>query len=203
MGAPTHRRKVGNDEDERYVSIREPSAPRRLLRGRGRHERRPLDERRGRARPQDERRRQRLIVAGELDNFQIGGRRARRAEPRGDVGAQAPPDGVARRLDRGGPRRLGLEGRVLVSDVFSALEDEQFDWIISNPPFHKERDISYGPSQRLISQAPDHLSPGGRLVIVANGFLPYPDHLQRAFQDFHTLADNRRFKVYGAIKPSR
>ncbi|WP_339933842.1 methyltransferase [Vreelandella glaciei] len=97
----------------------------------------------------------------------------------------------------------GLEGRVLCSDVFSALEEEQFDWIISNPPFHKERDISYGPSQRLISQAPEHLSTGGRLVIVANGFLPYPDHLQRAFQDFHTLADNRRFKVYGAIKPSR
>lgn len=97
----------------------------------------------------------------------------------------------------------GLEGRVLNSDVFSALEGEQFDWIISNPPFHKERDISYGPSQRLISGAPEHLSAGGRLVIVANGFLPYPEHLQRAFQDFQTLADNRRFKVYGATKPSR
>lgn len=92
----------------------------------------------------------------------------------------------------------GLEGRVLFSDVFSELENEQFDWIISNPPFHKERDISYGPSQRLISQAPEHLNPGGSLVIVANGFLPYPEHLQRAFQDFHILADNRRFKVYTA-----
>lgn len=97
----------------------------------------------------------------------------------------------------------GLEGRVLGSDVFSALAGEQFDWIISNPPFHKERDISYGPSQRLISAAPEHLSAGGHLVIVANGFLPYPEHLQRAFQDFQTLADNRRFKVYSAIKPAR
>ncbi|MGO2240484.1 MAG: methyltransferase [Halomonas sp.] len=97
----------------------------------------------------------------------------------------------------------GLAGRVLHSDVFSALEGEQFDWIISNPPFHKERDISYGPSQRLINGAPEHLSAGGRLVIVANGFLPYPEHLQRAFQDFQTLADNCRFKVYAAIKPSR
>ena len=94
----------------------------------------------------------------------------------------------------------GLKGRVLSSDVFSALENERFDWIISNPPFHKERDISYGPSQRLISEAPEHLSAGGRLIIVANGFLPYPDHLQRAFQDFKTLADNRRFKVYAADK---
>ncbi|MBT2787385.1 MULTISPECIES: methyltransferase [unclassified Halomonas] len=97
----------------------------------------------------------------------------------------------------------GLEGRVLCSDVFSALEGEQFDWVVSNPPFHKERDISYGPSQRLISQAPEHLNTGGRLIIVANGFLPYPDHLQRAFQDFQTLADNRRFKVYGAVKTQR
>ncbi|SDN18097.1 methyltransferase [Vreelandella arcis] len=97
----------------------------------------------------------------------------------------------------------GLAGRVVSSDVFSALESEQFDWIISNPPFHKERDISYGPSQRLINEAPEHLSAAGRLVIVANGFLPYPDHLQRAFQDVQTLADNRRFKVYGANKPAR
>lgn len=97
----------------------------------------------------------------------------------------------------------GLEGRVLCSDVFSALGGEQFDWIVSNPPFHKERDISYGPSQRLISAAPEHLNVGGQLILVANGFLPYPDHLQRAFQDFQTLADNRRFKVYGAVKSQR
>ncbi|OJA04003.1 methyltransferase [Halomonas sp. QHL1] len=97
----------------------------------------------------------------------------------------------------------GLEGRVLCSDVYSVLEGEQFDCIVSNPPFHKERDISYGPSQRLISAAPKHLNTGGRLILVANGFLPYPDHLQRAFQDFQTLADNRRFKVYGAIKSQR
>ncbi|MFB9867461.1 methyltransferase [Vreelandella sulfidaeris] len=92
----------------------------------------------------------------------------------------------------------GLTGRVLQSDVYSALTGEAFDLIISNPPFHQERDISYGPSQRLISEAPEHLRSGGRLVMVANGFLPYPDHLQRAFQDFQVLSDNRRFKVYAA-----
>lgn len=93
-----------------------------------------------------------------------------------------------------------LSGRVLESDVYSALENEQFDLIISNPPFHQEREITYGPSHRLISEAPAHLRAGGRLVIVANGFLPYPDHLQRVFQDFEVLADNRRFKVYRAAK---
>ncbi|MDR5885097.1 MULTISPECIES: methyltransferase [Halomonadaceae] len=92
----------------------------------------------------------------------------------------------------------GLEGRVLQSDVFSALQGEHFDLIVSNPPFHQERDVSYGPSQRLISQAPTHLTSAGQLLLVANAFLPYPDRLQNAFGQFQTLADNRRFRVYRA-----
>lgn len=92
----------------------------------------------------------------------------------------------------------GLNGCVLHSDVFSALADQSFDAIVSNPPFHQERDVSYGPSQRLISQAPAHLTSAGQLMLVANAFLPYPNLLQKAFQQFQILADNRRFRVYSA-----
>ncbi|MDX1713535.1 MAG: methyltransferase [Halomonas venusta] len=93
-----------------------------------------------------------------------------------------------------------LIGRVLESDVYSALGGEQFDLIVSNPPFHQEREITYGPSARLISEAPNHLSAKGQLVLVANAFLPYPDVLESTFGGFETLADNRRFKVYRASK---
>ena len=93
-----------------------------------------------------------------------------------------------------------LSGRVLESDVYSALGGEQFDLIVSNPPFHQEREITYGPSARLISEAPNHLSAKGQLVLVANAFLPYPDVLESTFGGFETLADNRRFKVYRASK---
>ncbi|GEK50692.1 methyltransferase [Vreelandella venusta] len=93
-----------------------------------------------------------------------------------------------------------LSGRVLESDVYSALGGEQFDLIVSNPPFHQEREITYGPSARLISEAPNHLSAKGQLVLVANAFLPYPDVLESTFGGFETLADNRRFKVYRAAK---
>ena len=93
-----------------------------------------------------------------------------------------------------------LIGRVLESDVYSALGGEQFDLIVSNPPFHQEREITYGPSARLISEAPNHLSARGQLVLVANAFLPYPDVLESTFGGFETLADNRRFKVYRASK---
>ncbi|UTD55407.1 methyltransferase [Halomonas sp. MS1] len=93
-----------------------------------------------------------------------------------------------------------LSGRVLESDVYSALGGEQFDLIVSNPPFHQEREITYSPSARLISEAPNHLSAKGQLVLVANAFLPYPDVLESTFGGFETLADNRRFKVYRAAK---
>lgn len=90
----------------------------------------------------------------------------------------------------------GLEGRVLESDIYSALEGESFDLIVSNPPFHQERAITYGPSARLIEEAPHHLTAKGQLILVANAFLPYPNVLEGAFGSFDILADNRRFRVY-------
>lgn len=94
----------------------------------------------------------------------------------------------------------GLGGEALESDVFSALEERCFDAIVSNPPFHQERTIDYGPAARLIAEAPARLVRGGSLTLVANAFLPYPDLLERAFGSFETLANDRRFRVYRAVK---
>lgn len=91
-----------------------------------------------------------------------------------------------------------LSGQVLASDVYTALEGQRFDLIVSNPPFHQERDVSYGPSARLIEEAPGYLTGQGQLIVVANAFLPYPGLLDRTFGSFETLADNRRFRVYRA-----
>lgn len=93
----------------------------------------------------------------------------------------------------------GLTGRVLASDVYAALDEgERFDLIVSNPPFHQQREINYGPAGRLISEAAGRLTRGGRLVLVANAFLPYADSLRHAFGGFDVLADNPRFRVYQA-----
>ncbi|PMR73756.1 methyltransferase [Billgrantia endophytica] len=92
----------------------------------------------------------------------------------------------------------GLRGDTLSGDVYSTLGKQRFAAIVSNPPFHQERAIDYGPAARLIGEAPDHLLPGGQLILVANAFLPYPDLLARTFGDFEILADDRRFRVYRA-----
>ncbi|HET8789585.1 MAG TPA: class I SAM-dependent methyltransferase, partial [Modicisalibacter sp.] len=95
----------------------------------------------------------------------------------------------------------GLTSAVHHSDVYSALpEGERFAAIISNPPFHQERAVDTGPAARLIAEAPERLTKGGSLILVANAFLPYPDRLDAAFGGFEVLADNRRFRVYRAVK---
>ncbi|WP_110657748.1 methyltransferase [Salinicola halimionae] len=92
-----------------------------------------------------------------------------------------------------------LTGTVVQSDVYRQIAGT-FEAIVSNPPFHQERSIDYGPTQRLIREAPTHLVEGGSLTLVANVFLPYPDWLQETFGGFEILADDRRFRVYRAIK---
>ena len=93
-----------------------------------------------------------------------------------------------------------LQGETLAGDVYSALGKRRFAAIVSNPPFHQERSIDYGPAGRLIREAPAHLLPGGELLLVANAFLPYPDLLENAFGGFEILADDRRFRVYHALR---
>ncbi|WP_163560280.1 class I SAM-dependent methyltransferase [Halomonas sp. NO4] len=94
----------------------------------------------------------------------------------------------------------GLAGEALESDVYSALGGRRFSAIVSNPPFHQERAIDYGPAARLIAEAPEHLERGGQLILVANAFLPYAERLESAFGGFEILADDRRFRVYRAVK---
>lgn len=93
----------------------------------------------------------------------------------------------------------GLQGEVLAGDVYAPLAGRRFDAIVSNPPFHQERRIDHGPASRLIREAPEHLKPGGMLLLVANAFLPWAQPLSRAFGDFEILADDRRFRVYRAV----
>jgi 16S rRNA (guanine1207-N2)-methyltransferase len=97
----------------------------------------------------------------------------------------------------------GLEGQALASDVYSALEGRRFAAIVSNPPFHQERSIDYGPAGHLIREAPTHLASGGELWLVANAFLPYPNLLESAFGGFEILVDDRRFRIYKARSVGR
>jgi len=81
-----------------------------------------------------------------------------------------------------------------------SLQGERFDLIITNPPFHQGTNTDYDVTEQLIAQAPALLNRGGKLLMVANRFLKYPDRIQQAFGRCTTLAQDNKFSIYLAEK---
>ena len=84
---------------------------------------------------------------------------------------------------------------VVAGDVYSGVKDKRFDIIVSNPPFHQGKAVNYDMPQRLIAEANEHLTPGGRLIIVANAFLPYDKVMREHFAEVEAIAATRQFRV--------
>lgn len=87
---------------------------------------------------------------------------------------------------------------VSASDGLSALSDERFDLIISNPPFHHGVKTHYDATEQFLQQAKRHLNPGGELRIVANSFLRYRPIIEQQFGHCETLLTENGFSVYRA-----
>lgn len=88
--------------------------------------------------------------------------------------------------------------RVLASDVTSAVRGEQFDVVLSNPPFHAGKATDLALPTRFIHEAAGVLRDGGVFQLVANRTLPYEPLLERVFGNRRVVHDGRRFKVLEA-----
>ncbi len=98
-------------------------------------------------------------------------------------------------------QRLGVPGRAFASDVYSAVQGERYDLIVSNPPFHRGKEVDTAVADRLIDEAPAHLRPGGSLLIVANAFLAYGKRMSQVFHHVETVAATRQYHVLLARDP--
>ena len=72
---------------------------------------------------------------------------------------------------------------------------QNFDAIVSNPPFHQGVQTHYQASENLCHFAKQHLQPQGELWIVANRFLNYPLLIEQSFGQCQTKIDSHGFKV--------
>jgi len=80
-------------------------------------------------------------------------------------------------------------------DNMDSFDDEYFDLIITNPPFHFEYEINTEISVGFFKQAKRCLKSNGRFVLVFNRHLPYKVLLRRVFQEVRLVQENSKFVV--------
>ena len=91
----------------------------------------------------------------------------------------------------------GLQGEVLPSNGLTELTG-CYDWIISNPPFHRGVASDFDVASEFFERAGTFLAENGRMVIVFNRHLPYFSWLQSSFDRVERLAENEEFTVVQA-----
>lgn len=122
---------------------------------------------------------------------------AARPEARVDL---ADIDAMAAEASRRTLSANGLHNaRVRGSVGFSRLQGP-WDLIAANPPFHRGAGRDRGPAETLLREAPSRLGKGGRLVLVANAFLPYERLLRSGFGSVRSLCEGEGYKVLEAVR---
>jgi 16S rRNA (guanine1207-N2)-methyltransferase len=92
-------------------------------------------------------------------------------------------------------RRLALSAEVLASDALRAVADRRYDLILTNPPFHAGKTIDERIAQAFIAESRAVLNKNGRMLLVANRFLPYQRVLAAHFSQVEHLVATNAYHV--------
>ena len=88
----------------------------------------------------------------------------------------------------------GMEATVLASDGLSHLEGS-FDWIVSNPPFHRGIRNDLDIARNFFADAGNFLTETGKILLVYNHHLPYPAWLREHFSRVEVIRTVRGFGI--------
>lgn len=88
---------------------------------------------------------------------------------------------------------------VILADSLAGCKEKKYDLIISNPPIHTEKEEHYRTLHQLITDAPQYLNEGGKIVLVAQSRINLEEHFINAGMTPHILAEDSRFKVWRGI----
>ena len=97
----------------------------------------------------------------------------------------------------------GFEAELTPSDGLEQAHG-RYDWMISNPPFHKGVSTDLDVTKRFITVAPTMLGNRGRMLLVCNRHLPYEATLSETFSVVQKVKEDGQFKVllaFGRHKP--
>ena len=85
-------------------------------------------------------------------------------------------------------------------DTLDAFENNSFDLVVSNPPFHFEYENNIEVSLNLFRGVQKIVKTGGRFQLVANIHLNYKIHLDKIFSSVEVLGQNDKYIVYECVK---
>ncbi len=91
-------------------------------------------------------------------------------------------------------------GKFHVSDCLSGLAENEFDWVLNNPPFHHQNTKGDAIAWQMFNESNNALKQGGELWVVGNRHLPYHDKLKRIFGNAAVVASNKKFVIVKATK---
>ena len=123
----------------------------------------------------------------------------------GMIAAQLAPQGRATLIDSNTAavelahtnlaRNRISNATALLSDGIASVEQQRFNVVATNPPFHQGRVQTTDTALRFIADAPRVRSPVGRFYLVCNRFLPYQRPIVAAFGNAHEVGGNGRYRV--------
>jgi len=90
-----------------------------------------------------------------------------------------------------------LSAELVPSDGLAEIR-QRFDWIVSNPPFHRGVATEYDVVRRFFAQARSVMSKQGKMLLVCNIHLPYETWLAEHFGRVELLDQGSGFKVLRA-----
>ena len=93
-----------------------------------------------------------------------------------------------------------LQARLLPSSGLGEVR-QRFDWIVSNPPFHRGVVTRYDIARDFFKQARHVLTRQGKILLVCNRHLPYEGWLAEQFGEVENLSGTSEFKVLRASRP--
>jgi len=89
---------------------------------------------------------------------------------------------------------------VLQSDLFSALGEERFDVILTNPPIRAGKDVVH----RIYELSAERLAPEGALWVVIQkkqGAPSTQDKLEQLFERVEEVTKDKGYRIFKATKP--
>jgi 16S rRNA (guanine1207-N2)-methyltransferase len=90
--------------------------------------------------------------------------------------------------------------RALASDGLSSVQDQRYERILSNPPFHAGKGVDYRMAEAFIQQSWQALEADGTLALVANRFIRYESIIEKYFSQVSVLAETGKFRVLAGRK---